>query len=89
MRATLWHAAWRIDAGLDAAEAVEVAKWWAADAGERVVQAVQHMHGGIGADVEYPIHRYFLWGKQLADTLGGASVHLATLGGIVAGQAGA
>ena len=80
MRATMWQAAWRIDRGLDASVAVEVAKWWASEAGQRVVHAVQHMHGGMGADIEYPVHRYFLWGKQIEDTLGGGSAHLAAIG---------
>jgi len=84
MRVTMLQAAWRLDNGLDAGTAVEVAKWWAAEAGERVVQAVQHMHGGLGADVEYPVHRYFLVGKQLADTLGCASAHLAAIGAALA-----
>jgi acyl-CoA dehydrogenase len=34
----------------------------------------------MGADVDYPIHRYFLWGKQLEVTLGGAGAWLARLG---------
>ncbi len=84
MRVTLWQAAWRLDQGLDASTAVEVAKWWASEAGQRVVHAVQHMHGGIGADVEYPIHRYFLWGKQIENTLGGGSSHLARIGAALA-----
>lgn len=86
MQVTAWEAAWRLDQGLDASLAVEIAKWWAADAGERVVHATQHLHGGIGADVDYPIHRFFVWGKQLADTLGGASAHLARLGRALAAQ---
>ena len=86
MRVTMVQAAWRLDHGLDASTAVPVAKWWASDAGERVVQAVQHMHGGLGADVEYPVHRYFLVGKQLADTLGGASAHLARIGEALAAR---
>jgi acyl-CoA dehydrogenase len=80
MRATLWQAAWRLDSGLDASVAVEVATWWASEAGQRVVHATQHLHGGIGADVDYPIHRYFLWGKQIEATLGGGSAHLARIG---------
>ena len=48
--------------------AVHVAKWWAADAGDRVARTVQHLHGGVGADVTYPIHRYLLWSTQLANT---------------------
>ena len=38
----------------------------------------------MGADVDYPVHRYFLWGKQIEDTLGGASATLARLGDVIA-----
>ncbi|MDE0215526.1 MAG: acyl-CoA/acyl-ACP dehydrogenase, partial [bacterium] len=68
MRVTLLQAAWLIDEGRSAAEiadAAAVAKWWSADAGQRVVHATQHLHGGMGADIDYPVHRYFLWVKQL------------------------
>jgi alkylation response protein AidB-like acyl-CoA dehydrogenase len=78
--ATLWQAAWRIDEGLDATRAAMVAKWWASDGGQRVVHATQHLHGGMGADIDYPIHRYFLWGKTIEQTLGGPALQLATLG---------
>jgi 3-oxocholest-4-en-26-oyl-CoA dehydrogenase beta subunit len=84
MRVTMFAAAWRLDAGLDAAADLRVAKWWAAEAGHRVIHAAQHLHGGIGSDVEYPIHRYFLWGKQVATTLGGGSEQLSALADVVA-----
>jgi alkylation response protein AidB-like acyl-CoA dehydrogenase len=80
MRVTLWEAAWRLDSGRPATEAVSVARWWASEAGQRVVHATQHLHGGIGADVTYPIHRYFLWGKQLELALEGPSAQLARAG---------
>jgi 3-oxocholest-4-en-26-oyl-CoA dehydrogenase beta subunit len=80
MRVTLWQAAWRLTAGLDATQEIMVAKWWASEGGQRVVHITQHLHGGMGADVDYPVHRYFLWGKQIEDTLGGASAQLARLG---------
>jgi acyl-CoA dehydrogenase len=86
MRVTLWQAAWRIDTGRDATEAVAVAKWQASERGQRVVHATQHLHGGIGADVTYPIHRYFLWGKQIELMLGGPSRQLARLGDLVAAR---
>jgi acyl-CoA dehydrogenase len=89
MRATMWQAAWRLTEGLDASQEVMVAKWWAAEGGHRVVHATQHLHGGMGADVDYPVHRYFLWGKQLAEELGGASAHLARLGAAIAAGASA
>jgi alkylation response protein AidB-like acyl-CoA dehydrogenase len=80
IRVTMWQAAWRLDQGLDAALAVSVASWFASEAGQRAVFATQHLHGGIGADISYPIHRYFLWGKQIELMLGAPSAHLARLG---------
>lgn len=80
MRVTLWQAAWLLADGADSGTAVLVAKWWATDAGQRVVHRIQHVHGGIGVDIEYPVHRHLLWGKQIAATLGAASADLARLG---------
>ncbi len=83
MRVTLLQAAWLVDEGrsaADIADAAAVAKWWSADAGQRVVHATQHLHGGMGADVDYPVHRYFLWVKQLENTFGGGSRQLAAIG---------
>ena len=84
IRVTCWHAAWRIDAGKDAAEAVMIAKWQASDRGQRVVHATQHLHGGTGADITYPIHRYYLWGKQIELLLGSPALVLAKLGKAIA-----
>ena len=87
MRVTCQNAAWRFDTGRDAADAAHVAKWQAAERGQRTVHATQHLHGGIGADITYPIHRYFLWGKQIELLLGGPSAQLARLGAEIAEQA--
>ena len=81
IRVTMWQAGWRLDNGLDADLAVTVASWFAAEAGQRAVFATQHLHGGMGADISYPIHRYFLWGKQIELLLGPPSGQLARLGG--------
>jgi alkylation response protein AidB-like acyl-CoA dehydrogenase len=86
IKVTLWEAAWRIDTGRPASEAVAVAKWWASEAGQRVVHATQHLHGGMGADVEYPIHRFFLWGKQIELMLGTPPAELDALGDLLALQ---
>jgi alkylation response protein AidB-like acyl-CoA dehydrogenase len=48
--------------------------------GARVAATTQHVHGGIGIDITYPLHRYFLWAKQNELTLGSASQQLAHLG---------
>ncbi len=87
MRSTMWQAAWRIDNGDDAAKAAAVAKWWACMGGHRVSHTCQHLHGGIGSDIDYPIHRFFLRLKHVAMNLGGANEQLALLGGLMADQA--
>ena len=86
IRLSAIQAAWRLASGLPAAEEVAVAKFWAADGGQRVVHAAQHLHGGMGVDRDYPLHRYFLWAKQLELTLGGATTQLRHLGALLASE---
>ena len=80
---TMWQAAWRLAEGLPAAEEVAIAKFWASDGGQRVAAATQHLHGGIGVDLDYPLHRYTLLAKQIELTLGSGSRQLATLGDLL------
>jgi alkylation response protein AidB-like acyl-CoA dehydrogenase len=80
MRSTMWQAAWRLSEGLEAAREVAIAKFWAAEGGQRVVSAAQHLHGGLGADIDYPLHRYTLWAKWIELSFGGATQQLARLG---------
>jgi alkylation response protein AidB-like acyl-CoA dehydrogenase len=75
-----WRAAWRLAEGLPATREIAVAKFWAADGGARIADTVQHQHGGLGVDISYPIHRYFLWSRALALRFGGATPTLARLG---------
>jgi alkylation response protein AidB-like acyl-CoA dehydrogenase len=75
MRATLGQAAWTV-----ARADVDVACWWATDAAERVQHVVQHLHGGLGADITYPVHRRLLWTLRTSALLGGPSRQLVRLG---------
>lgn len=84
IRVTAYEAAWRHDRGLPAAEHALTAAWWAAEAGKRVVHAGQHLHGGMGADLGHPVHRHFLWGRQLDAYLGCGTELLAELGDVIA-----
>ncbi|HVB90752.1 MAG TPA: acyl-CoA dehydrogenase family protein [Acidimicrobiales bacterium] len=84
IRLTAWQAASRLAAGLPAASEVAVAKFWAADGGQRVVHAAVHLHGGVGVDRDYPLHRFFLLTRQIELTLGGANESLRRLGQILA-----
>jgi alkylation response protein AidB-like acyl-CoA dehydrogenase len=86
IRLTTWQAAWRIAAGLPATHEVAIAKFWAAEGGQRVVHAASHLHGGMGVDKDYPLHRYFLLAKQIELTLGGATPQLLKLGAMLAAE---
>jgi len=84
VRLTSWQAASRLGEGLPASEEIAVAKYWASFAGQRVVHTAVHQHGGMGVDRDYPLHRYFLYAKQLELQLGGASHQLRKLGKMLA-----
>ena len=84
IRSTYWLALWRLSEGLPAEAEVRAAKWWACDGAHRVIHTAQHLHAGIGADVEYPIHRFYLWAKQLSYSLGNGSHQLEALGKLLA-----
>jgi 3-oxocholest-4-en-26-oyl-CoA dehydrogenase beta subunit len=84
VRLTAWQAAWRLDAGLAASSEVAIAKFWADDGAQRCVHGCQHLHGGVGVDRDYPVHRYFLMVKHLSLVLGGSTKSLLRLGGIMA-----
>ncbi|MFG3139301.1 acyl-CoA dehydrogenase family protein [Streptomyces sp. NPDC048211] len=80
IRVTAYEAAWRRDEGLSHGAQALNAAWWASEAGRRVVHAGQHLHGGTGADLDHPVHRHFLWGRQLDAYLGGSGTVLQELG---------
>jgi acyl-CoA dehydrogenase len=85
VRLSTWEAAWRLEQSDPAnaaatTDAVTVAKYWAAEGGQLAAYACVHLHGGIGIDVDYPLHRYFIWSMQCEHTLGSAGAQLARLG---------
>ena len=90
VRLTMWQAAWLLAAGRpgdpEVGAAIASAKFWAADAGHRVAHTAVHVHGGIGIDTSYPLHRYFVAAKRAEFTLGGATTQLLRLGDIIAGE---
>jgi len=83
MKSSMWQACWRLDQGLDARKELAVAKFWASDAGARVVAAAQHVHGGMGFDRDYPLYRYFMTSRALELTLGTAHESLTRLGKLI------
>jgi alkylation response protein AidB-like acyl-CoA dehydrogenase len=84
VRLTMWQAAWQLAEGLPASTAIATAKFWAADAGHRVAHTAVHLHGGVGIDVSYPLHRYFTAAKRGEFALGGATTQLRHIGAALA-----
>jgi alkylation response protein AidB-like acyl-CoA dehydrogenase len=72
-----WSALWRLAESIDDdGDSLAIAKFWVADGGQRIAYACQHLHGGIGVDRDYPLHRYFLWAKELESMFGATSNQL-------------
>ncbi|MFR9750730.1 acyl-CoA dehydrogenase family protein [Nocardia sp. 004] len=84
LRLAVTQAAWRVAEGLDSAEAVHTAKFWAADAGHRVAHTVVHVHGGVGIDRDHIAHNYFTAAKHNEFALGSGTDHLRALGALLA-----
>jgi alkylation response protein AidB-like acyl-CoA dehydrogenase len=87
VRLSALEVAWRISVGRDASEAVAIAKHFASDAGYRVTFSAQHIHGGVGVDREYPVHRYYVYARHLELMLGGSTHHMRRLGRLIASSA--
>lgn len=86
---TARQACWQLARGASGPEpgpesAVAVAKYTAATAGAEVVRTAHHLHGGIGLDRDYPLHRYTMLAKRLELLLGGASEQEVLLGDVLA-----
>jgi len=81
---TVWQAAWRLDEGLPAEDAIATAKLWAADAGHRIAHTTVHIHGGVGVDMDGEAHRYFTAAKRYEFEFGGATEQALRLGRLLA-----
>jgi alkylation response protein AidB-like acyl-CoA dehydrogenase len=84
IRLSAQEAAWRLSVDRDAEQQVRVAKYWAAEGGAFAAYACQHLHGGIGIDTDYPLHRYFTWATQIEHEFGSARHQLDKLGADIA-----
>ncbi|MFC7528469.1 acyl-CoA dehydrogenase family protein [Actinoplanes sp. GCM10030250] len=79
LRVALRQAVSHLEAGQSATAEVATAGFWAAEAGHRVLHTAVHVHGGVGIDLDYPLHRYFLAAKYHEFLLGGATAQLLAL----------
>ena len=71
--------AWRVGTGLDAADDIAVAAYWFCAHAPSALQSCHHLHGGMGVDETYPLHRYFSRVKDIDRLLGGTAQTLAAV----------
>lgn len=64
---------WRLSENLSAAEDLAMAEYWVAAEFPAALRTLTHLHGGLGVDLSYPLHRYYSLAKDLARLMGGVS----------------
>jgi alkylation response protein AidB-like acyl-CoA dehydrogenase len=80
---------WRLGEGRDAGSDLDVLGYWITSQAPRVMQICHHLHGGMGMDITYPMHRYYSTIKDLTRLLGGPSHRLDLVGVTSAAMPGA
>lgn len=71
---------WQLAAGSPVQTDLDVLAYWIAEEVPATMQVLHHLHGGLGVDAAYPLHRYYSMSKDLARLLGGASYRLDLVG---------
>ena len=71
---------WRLSEGRDADNDLDVLGYWITSQTPPVMQLCHHLHGGMGMDITYPMHRYYSTIKDLTRLLGGPSYRLDLVG---------
>jgi hypothetical protein len=78
-------ACWRLETGREAGGDLDVAAYWLADQAPAALRSCHHLHGGLGMDVSYPLHRYSSLVRDLVRFVGGTEYRLDRLGATVCG----
>lgn len=69
----------RVVAEEPVADDLGVGAFWFCDRAPAALQTCHHLHGGMGVDETYPLHRYFAGVKDVARLLGGTEAALANV----------
>lgn len=71
---------WRLAEGRDAGDDLDVLAYWLTSQAPPAMQTCHHLHGGMGMDVTYPMHRYYSAIKDVTRLLGGPAYRLDLVG---------
>ncbi|SDR68555.1 Acyl-CoA dehydrogenase [Halopseudomonas litoralis] len=80
LRTSLYQLCYRLDSGLPSDAEAFATRYLCTEAAHLIGHKTQHVHGGIGVDLTYPIHRFLYWSRYLSLVLGGSSATLERLG---------
>lgn len=80
LRTSLYQLCYRLDAGLPSDSEAFATRYLATEAAHLIGHKTQHVHGGIGVDLTYPIHRFLYWSRYLSLVMGGSAATLERLG---------
>jgi alkylation response protein AidB-like acyl-CoA dehydrogenase len=81
MGLTATSVVWRLSEGRDADEDLDIMAYWLTSQLPPAMQTCHHLHGGMGMDVTYPMHRYYSSVKDLTRLLGGPAHRLDLVAG--------
>jgi 3-oxo-4-pregnene-20-carboxyl-CoA dehydrogenase alpha subunit len=79
-KSVIWRLAEGRDADPQTSQDLDVLGYWITSQAPPVMQLCHHLHGGMGMDITYPMHRYYSTIKDLTRLLGGPSHRLDLVG---------
>ena len=71
---------WRLAEGRDADQDLDILAYWLTSEAPPAMQTCHHLHGGMGMDITYSMHRYYSSIKDLTRMLGGPAHRLDLVG---------
>ncbi len=71
---------WQLSEDRDADADLDILAYWLTSQAPPAMQICHHLHGGMGMDVTYPMHRYYSSIKDLTRLLGGPAHRLELVG---------
>ncbi|MGI9161353.1 MAG: acyl-CoA dehydrogenase family protein [Mycobacterium sp.] len=71
---------WRLAEGRDADQDLDILAYWLTSQAPPAMQTCHHLHGGMGMDITYSMHRYYSSIKDLTRMLGGPAHRLDLVG---------
>jgi hypothetical protein len=81
-----WSACWRLAEGREPGADPAVAAYWVAEQLRPALAVCHHLHGGLGLDRSYPLHRFSAAAADLARLVGGPERGLELLGDELFGE---